>query len=247
MMQGNKEEKRGVTGRSPFDSPEMEKPSPRPYRVVIVDDHPVVRRGLRALFDDRSGIEVCGELTTGLEAVEFVKKNKPDLVIMDLTLPEMNGLDAARAIKQDSPSTQILILSMHFSEELAREVLRAGALGYLLKSDADTELMAAVDHARRRLPFFTSTLARTMAQSFVEGPTPPSADVGPVPGVPLTEREVQVVQLLAEGKSNKEVATVLNVSTRTVESHRNHIMRKMNFTSFSDLVRFAIRASLVNP
>jgi DNA-binding NarL/FixJ family response regulator len=246
-MQSNKDEKRGVLGRNPFEAAETEKPASRPYRIVIVDDHSVVRRGLRALFDDQSGIEVCGELTTGLQAVEFVKKNKPDLVIMDLTLPEMNGLDAARAIKQDSPSTQILILSMHFSEELAREVLRAGALGYVLKSDADTELMAVVDHARRHLPFFTSTLARTMTQNFVEGPTSAAAEAGPVPGTPLTEREVQVVQLLAEGKSNKEVAAALNVSTRTVESHRNHIMRKMNFASFSELVRFAIRANLVNP
>lgn len=246
-MQSNKDEKRGAPGRNPFDPPETERASPRLYRVLIVDDHPVVRRGLRALFDDRSGIDVCGELTTGLEAVEFVKKNKPDLVIMDLTLPEMNGLDAARAIRQDSPSTQILILSMHFSEELAREVLRAGALGYVLKSDADTELLAAIDHARRHLPFFTSTLARTMTQNFVEGPTAAPADTGPIPGAPLTEREVQVVQLLAQGKSNKEVATALSVSTRTIESHRNHIMRKMNFASFSELVRFAIRANLVNP
>jgi DNA-binding NarL/FixJ family response regulator len=246
-MQSHKDEKRNAPGRSPFDAPDPEKLAPRPFRVVIVDDHPVVRRGLRALFDERPGIEVCGELTTGVQAVEFVKKNKPDLVIMDLTLPEMNGLDAARAIKAESPSTQILILSMHFSDELAREVLRAGALGYVLKSDADTELLAAVDHARRRLPFFTSTLARTMTQNFVEGPAPAPAEGGPVPGTPLTEREVQVVQLLAEGKSNKEVAALLSVSTRTVESHRNHIMRKMNFGSFSELVRFAIRANLVNP
>ncbi len=246
-MQNNKDEKRSVPGRNPFDPPETERAGTRLYRVVIVDDHPVVRRGLRALFDERSGIDVCGELTTGVQAVEFVKKSKPDLVIMDLTLPEMNGLDAARAIRQDSPSTQILILSMHFSEELAREVLRAGALGYVLKSDADTELLAAVDHARRHLPFFTSTLARTMTQNFVEGPTAAPADAGPVPGAPLTEREVQVVQLLAEGKSNKEVAAALSVSTRTIESHRNHIMRKMKFGSFSELVRFAIRANLVNP
>jgi DNA-binding NarL/FixJ family response regulator len=247
MQNNNKDEKRIVPARNLFDAPESDRQAGRTYRVVIVDDHPVVRRGLRALFDDRPGIEVCGELTTGVQAVEFVKKNKPDLVIMDLTLPEMNGLDAARAIRQEAPSTQILILSMHFSEELAREVLRAGALGYVLKSDADTELLAAVDHARRRLPFFTSTLARTMTQNFVEGPAPPAPDGGPVPGTPLTEREVQVVQLLAEGKSNKEVAAALSVSTRTVESHRNHIMRKMNFGSFSELVRFAIRANLVNP
>jgi DNA-binding NarL/FixJ family response regulator len=246
-MQTNKDEKRSVPGRSPFDAPETERVAPRLYRVLIVDDHPVVRRGLRALFDDRPGIDVCGELTTGVQAVEFVKKNKPDLVILDLTLPEMNGLDAARAIRQDSPSTQVLILSMHFSEDLAREVLRAGALGYVLKSDADTELLAAVDHARRRLPFFTSTLAHAMTQSFVDGTAAAGGDASPLPGTPLTEREVQVVQLLAEGKSNKEVATALSVSTRTIESHRNHIMRKMNFGSFSDLVRFAIRVNLVNP
>lgn len=243
----SREEKRSVQARNPFDPPEPERAAPRPYRILIVDDHPVVRRGLRALFDERPGIDICGELTTGPQAVEFVKKNKPDLVILDLTLPEMNGLDVARAIRQDSPSTQVLILSMHFSEELAREVLRAGALGYVLKSDADTELLAAVDHARRRLPFFTSTLARTMTQNFVEGTGPASADASPIPGTPLTEREVQVVQLLADGKSNKEVATALGVSTRTIESHRNHIMRKMNFGSFSELVRFAIRANLVSP
>jgi DNA-binding NarL/FixJ family response regulator len=246
-MQNSKEEKRGASSCNPFESPEIEKIAARAYRVVIVDDHPVVRRGLRALFDDRPGIDVCGELTTGLEAVKFVKKNKPDLAIMDLTLPEMNGLDAARAIRQDSPSTEVLILSMHFSNELAREVLRAGALGYVLKSDADTELLAAVDHARRHLPFFTSTLARAMAQNFVEGLSPVPADAGPIPGAPLTEREVQVVQLLAQGKSNKEVAAALRVSTRTVESHRNHVMRKMNFASFSELIRFAIRSNLVDP
>ncbi|HUA01250.1 MAG TPA: response regulator transcription factor [Candidatus Aquilonibacter sp.] len=244
----SKDEKRGALARSNgFDPPQTSRIASRAYRVLLVDDHAVVRRGLKALFDERPGIEVCGEVASGAQAVDFVRRNKPDLAIMDLTLPEMNGLDAARLIRQESPSTQVLILSMHFSNELAREVLRAGALGYVLKSDADAELLAAVDHARRHLPFFTSTLANTMAQNFVATGSSAPADAGPLPGTPLTEREVQVVQLLAEGKSNKEVAITLGVSTRTVESHRNHVMRKMNFSSFSELVRFAIRANLVNP
>jgi DNA-binding NarL/FixJ family response regulator len=211
-----------------------------------VDDHPVVRRGIRTLLASQPDIEVCGEASTGVQAVDFAKKEKPELVILDLTLPEMNGLDASRAIREASPATQVLVLSMHFSEELAREALRAGALGYVLKSDADLELLAAVDHARRGQPFFTSTLATTMARNFMDGQGA-LGEGEALPGTPLTQREVEVVQLLAEGKSNKETAATLGVSTRTIESHRNHIMRKMNFTSFSDLVRFAIRANLVNP
>src|ERR1700675_2271352 len=160
------------------------------YRVLVVDDHDVVRRGVRALLESQPGVEVCSEAGTGLEAVDYVKKSKPDLVVLDLTMPDMNGLDAARVIRETSPETEVLILSMHFSEEIAREILRLGARGYLMKSDANTELIAAV-------------------------------------------------QLLAEGKSNKETAAALGVSTRTVESHRNHIMHKISFTSFSDLIRFA--------
>jgi len=136
------------------------------------------------------------------------------------------------------PETQVLVLTMHFSEEIAREALRLGAIGFVLKSDADTELLAAVDSARLHQPFFTGRLAMSMAQNFVSPPDPDSADS-------LTPREIEVVQLLAEGKSNKQTAAELKVSTRTVESHRHHIMKKMNFTSFSELVKFAVRNNLV--
>lgn len=214
----------------------------KPDRILIVDDHAVVRRGLRALLNSQPGVEVCCEATTGPEAIEEAKTCKPDLVILDLTLPEKNGLEVLGAIRADSPETEVLVLTMHFSEEIAREALRLGAIGYVLKSDADTELLAAVDNARHHQPFFTGQLAMTMAQNFIS----PQAGSGEEPGVvSLTPREIEVVQLLADGKSNKQVAAELKVSTRTVESHRHHIMKKMNFTSFSDLVRFAVRNNLV--
>ena len=222
----------------------------KPYRILIVDDHVVVRRGLRALLEGQAGIEISGEANNGVEALEQAKRAKPDLVLLDLTMPEMNGLDAARAIREASPQTDILVLTMHFSEELAREVLRCGAMGYLLKTDAENDLLAAVDHVRHRQTFFTGTLARRIIRNYVGVPEENAAEKDvkdPLANSPLTARELEVVQLLAEGKSNKEAAYDLNVSTRTIESHRTHIMHKMKFRSFSDLVRYAIRNKLVSP
>jgi len=218
----------------------------KPYRVLVVDDHDVVRRGVRALLEGQPGVEIYSEAATGTEAVEHVKRGKPDLVILDLTMPEMNGLEAARVIREASPQTDVLVLSMHFSEEIAREVLRVGARGYVLKSDANTELLAAVQRLRQGKSFFTSRLTASMADLFVHGVSSSTAE-GQIPGLPLTQRELEIVRLLAEGKSNKEAAASIGVSTRTVESHRNHIMRKMKFASFSDLIRFALRNNLVEP
>jgi DNA-binding NarL/FixJ family response regulator len=227
------------------DAPESLLPKSRPYRILVVDDHPVVRRGIRAILEMQPDIEWI-EASNGSEAIEVAKTMKPDLALIDLTMPEMNGLEVTAAIREQVPETEVIVLSMHFSEELAREVLRCGALGYVLKSDADEELLAAVDHARRHQPFFTTRLAMTMAHNFMAGRAGEVVlDENGQPTSPLTERETQVVQLLAEGKSNKEVAAALGVSTRTVESHRNHIMHKMNFTSFSDLIKFAVRNNLV--
>ena len=143
--------------------------------------------------------------------------------------------------------TDVLVLTMHFSEELAREMLRCGGLGYVLKSDADTELLAAVDHIRHHQPFFTSRLALSMAQSYVckAGDLGGWGADGALPNSSLTPREVQVVQLLAGGKSNQEVASTLGVSTRTIDSHRNHIMHKMKFASFAELIRFAVRYKFI--
>jgi two-component system response regulator NreC len=213
------------------------------YRVLVADDHAVVRHGLRVLLEAQPGVQVCGEAQTGLEAIDYVKKGRPDLLVLDLTMPDMNGLEVVRVIHKESLPTGVLVLTMHFSEELARELLRCGALGYVLKSDADTELLAAVNHVRHHQPFFTSRLAISMAQNYVRRP----GDDGVLPKSPLTPRESEVVKLLAEGKSNKEVASMLGVSTRTIESHRNHIMHNMKFASFSELIRFALRTHVVEP
>jgi DNA-binding NarL/FixJ family response regulator len=216
------------------------------YRVLVADDHAVVRSGVKLLLEAQPGVEVCCEATTGVEAVEHVKKAKPDMVLLDLTMPEMNGLDAARQIREISPNTDILVLSMHYTEEIAREVLRSGARGYMLKSDANAELVTAVNRVRRGEQYFTGCLAATMAESFAQTKANGSDDAV-IAGTSLTPREAEIIQLLAQGKSNKEAAAALGVSTRTVESHRNHIMHKMEFESFSDMVRFAIRKNLVEP
>jgi DNA-binding NarL/FixJ family response regulator len=215
----------------------------KPYRILLVDDHPIVLRGLRDLIETQPGLEVCSEASTGPAAIEYVRNEKPDLVLLDLTLPGMSGFEVTRAVREESPSTEVLVVTMHFSEELAREALRCGALGYVLKSDADTELLSAVDHARHHQRFFTNRLAISMAQDFANV-TGASGGTGQ-PGFPLTQREIEVVRLLGAGKSNKQVAGDLGVSCRTVESHRSHIMAKLNFNSFSDLIRFAIRSRII--
>ena len=219
----------------------------RTFRILIADDHGVVRHGLRVLLESQQGIEVCGEVSNGLEAVEFVKKSKPDLVVLDLTMPDTDGLKVTRAIREASPETEVLVFTIHFSEELAHAVRAAGALGYVLKSDADSELLPALDHMRHHQPFFTSKLAVTVSQNLIHnaGHGTDTAGQTVLPVSPLTRREIDVVRLLATGKSNKESASALEISTRTVESHRNHIMDKMNFSSYSELVRFAVRTKLV--
>ncbi|MDE3109645.1 MAG: response regulator transcription factor [Acidobacteriota bacterium] len=215
----------------------------RPYRVLLADDHAIVRRGLCDLLESQPGIEVAWQAATGTDTIAIIKTNKPDLVILDLTFPDVSGLDVLVAGKQESPSTEFLILSMHFSDEFAREVLRFGALGYVLKSDADSELLAAVDRIRRHQPFFTTSLAISMARNFID---PRRAATSAEDGMRLTEREVEVITLIASGRSNKEAAAELGVSPRTVESHRNRIMKRLKFHSFSDLVRFAVREKLVD-
>lgn len=217
--------------------------APKPYRILIADDHAIVRRGLRALLADQPGLEICSEATTGPETINCVRRTKPNLVILDLTMPEQNGIEVARAIREESPETEIMILSMHFSEDLAREVIRAGAMAYVLKSDADRELLSAVDHVRNHQSFFTGQLTASMMQMFMDGGN--GTEVAASGGTTLSPRELEVLQLLAEGKGNKQIAAAMNISTRTIESHRHHIMRKMEFNSFSDLVRFAVRNNLV--
>jgi DNA-binding NarL/FixJ family response regulator len=221
------------------------------YRILLADDHAIVRRGVRALLESQPGIIVCAESSDGREAVELSKKQKPDLAILDLTMSAMDGLEASAMIRMECPETQVLILTMHFSDDMARKALLAGALGYVLKTDCDEDLIVAVNEMRHLRTFISRRLALSMAQSYIRGSgnvvktvSSPDADGGPAV-VPLTGRQTDVLRLLAHGKSNKEVAHLLGISTRTAEIHRNHMMQKLNCKSFCDLLLFAIRQKLV--
>ena len=217
-------------------------------RVLIADDHAVVLRGLRSLLESQPDIEICGEATNGLDVVEKDQALSPEMVILDIGMPELNGLEATRAIRLKHPNVEILVLTMHFSEQVARQILKAGARGYLLKTDSDAQLLAAISSLRQHKPFLTSRVADVVLTGFVEGDvaeTIKRAVAADFPYGPLSRRERQVMQLLAEGYSNKEVAARLSVSPRTVETHRNHVMHKLRLNSFSELVRYAVRNNIV--
>jgi len=213
-------------------------------RILVVDDHAVVRRGVRSLLESQEGWEVCGEATTGRDAVEQSRLLRPDVVVMDLSLPELNGLDATRQILKNAPGTEVLVLTMHQSEELAREVLQAGARGYLLKSDADENLIKAVDSLRQHKPFLTSAVTEFVLDGYVRQGDGTQNDLG---RDAVTAREREIVQLVAEGRSSKQAAATLGISVKTIEAHRANIMRKLHLRSVSDLVRYAIRNRIVQP
>ncbi|HEX2777619.1 MAG TPA: response regulator transcription factor [Candidatus Acidoferrales bacterium] len=226
-------------------------PSTETYRILLADDHAVVRRGVRALLESQPGMVVCAEASDGHEAVELSKKQKPNLAILDLTMATMDGLEASSMIRKECPETQVLILTMHFSDDMARKALLLGSLGYVLKSDSEEELLAAVDEIRHFRTFISRRVALSMAKIYIresgdtfKAPSSPSVSDRPEV-VPLTDRQIDVLKLLAHGKSNKEVAHQLGISTRTAEVHRNNMMLKLNCKSFCDLLRFAIRQKLV--
>jgi DNA-binding NarL/FixJ family response regulator len=212
----------------------------RSLKILVGDDHEVVRKGVRALLEAHPGWVVCAEVSNGREAVEQSLAHAPDVVVLDVGMPELNGLEAAREVRAAVPRAAVLILTVHDTEEIVRQVLTAGARGYVLKSDAGRDLVAAVEALSCGRTFFTSTVAERVVDGYVTGGPPASAS-------PLTARERQVVQLLAEGKSNKEIATKLSISTKTVETHRANLMRKLKLHGLGDLVRYAIRNHLVEP
>jgi DNA-binding NarL/FixJ family response regulator len=207
-------------------------------RILVADDHGVVRRGLRALLESRRGWKICGEAANGREAVERAKRLKPDVAILDIGMPGLNGVEATRQIRKVSPKTEILILSAHGSEKLALEVLEAGARGYVIKEEADESLMVAVDALLRHVPFLTPRIAKLMARE-------KRSALSKAPKGPLTPRESEIAQLLAEGRTNKEVGVVLGISAKTVETHRANIMLKLNIHSITDLVHYAIRNKMI--
>jgi|SRR5215470_106078 len=215
-------------------------------RILIADDHEFIRRGVRALLEAEPGWKVVAEVADGQEAVEKSKELKPDILVLDIGMPRLNGLETARRIGKVSPETKILILSMHDSENLARAVVQAGARGYVTKSEAARDLVIAIEALARGKIFFTSRVDRMMLQSFLYN------GKARVPKEhlledQLTSRQREIVQLLAEGNSSKEVSSVLGLSVKTVETHRANIMRRIGCHTVSDLVRYAIRNGLIEP
>jgi DNA-binding NarL/FixJ family response regulator len=211
-------------------------------RILLADDHDIVRRGLREQLSQHEGWEICGEATNGREAVRMASKLEPDVAVIDLSMPELNGLEATRQIRRELPNTEVLIFTMHETEQLIREVLSAGARGYVLKSDAGLQLTSAVEALVHGKPFFTSKVSEALLDAFLKSSAKP--DEGSVFRT-LTEREREIVQMLAEGKSNKEIANKLSISVKTVETHRATVMRKLDINSIVELVHYAIRNQLV--
>ena len=211
-------------------------------RLLIADDFPLFRKGVREFLESQKDYEVIGEAATGREALNKAKHLKPHVVILDIGMPELNGLDATREILKAIPGTEVIILSLHESEDLVHQVLEAGARGYVLKSDAESTLLEAVEAVRHHRAFFASKIAAMVLETYLKG----GKDVRGEKAHRLTSRERQIVQLLAEGKSNKEVASTLGISLHTAVTHRSNIMRKLEVHSVSELVRYAIRNNLAN-
>jgi DNA-binding NarL/FixJ family response regulator len=207
-------------------------------QILLADDHNIVRKGLRKTLEENQEWHVCGEACDGREAVKLALDLKPDIVVLDLTMPELNGIEATRQIKNSLPKTEVLIFTMHETEEMILSAFQAGARGFVLKSADELELVEAIKVISRHRPYFTSEASKALLDNLLRPSMRDSL---------LTDREREVVQLLAEGKSNKEVATALFISVKTVETHRAAIMRKLEINSIAELVRYAVRNHLIEP
>jgi DNA-binding NarL/FixJ family response regulator len=213
-------------------------------RILLADDHEIVRRGLRTLLEMRADWEVCAEAADGRTAVQLAKELAPDLVILDLSMPELNGLEAARRIVSHAPQSRLLMLTMHETEQFIRESFGAGVRGYILKTDAGRDLIAGVEALLRGETFFTSRLAAMIYAAEFEGTTRRRRGRSQSQ---LTPREREILQLLVEGRKNRDVGKVLNISVKTAETHRARIMAKLGMDSVAELVRYAIRNGLISP
>ena len=210
-----------------------------PLRILVADDHHVVRTGLRTLLETKNGWQVCAEAANGREAVKKAAELEPDVAILDIGMPLLNGIEATRQIRKASPQTEVLILTMHDSQAIVQRVLEAGARGYILKDDADRNLLAAVDALRQHKSYLTPRVTGAASRKT------PSVDPASNLRRSLTPREREIVQLLAEGKSNKEIAEFLGISVNTAEAHRANIMLKLDFHSLADVVRYAVRNHII--
>jgi DNA-binding NarL/FixJ family response regulator len=213
----------------------------KPLRILVADDHDIVRRGLRPLLESEDGWEVCGEAADGEQAVEMSGRMKPDVVVLDITMPLLDGVEATRQIRRQHPETEVLAFTGTESESLVHRLFAAGARACVLKTEAGEQLIPAIRSLSLHQPFLASRTAQLVFERYLQGGTPAE----PIAPGGLTPREQQTVKLLAEGQSNKEVAATLAISVKTVETHRAAIMRKLGFGSFSELVRFAIRQRIV--
>jgi len=212
-------------------------------RILIADDHDLMRRGVKVLLQSRAGWEICGEAHTGREAVAKAETLKPDVVILDISMPDLNGVDAAKRIRTVSPDTEVLILSLHYSDQLIQDILESGIRGYIVKSDSERDLVIAVEALADHRPFFTPRATEVILRNFNEGKrvdSPRSIRDS------LTSREREIIQLIAEGKSSKEVGSSLCISTKTAETHRANIMRKLHLHTTSELVRYALRNQIID-
>ena len=206
-------------------------------RVLVVDDHEMVRRGVISLLKTDPTLLVCGEAADGEAALAAAKGTSPDVVVMDITMPVMNGLDATRKLKKDLPGIEVVVFSVHDSEQMIREAIRAGAISYVLKTDGGPTILEAIAAAARHEPYFTSRAAQVLVHDLRGG--------GRENDDPLTPRERQVVELIADGKNSHEIGALLGISHKTSDVHRANIMRKLGIRSVSELVRYAIRNKLV--
>jgi DNA-binding NarL/FixJ family response regulator len=211
-------------------------------RLLVADDHEIVRKGLRSILEAQPGWQVAAEASDGREAVDKAKELKPDVTVMDIGMPSLNGLEAARQILKHDVRAKILILTMHESDPLIREVLDAGARGYVLKTDASRDLVSAINAIRSNKTFFTAKVAQIVLDGYLD--KKPKKETENAQSR-LTPRQREIVQLLAEGKSSKEVAVALNLSVKTAETHRANIMRRLDCHSVSELVRYAVRNNII--
>ena len=217
----------------------------RPLSILLADDHVMFRRGVRRIIQGMDAVEVVGEASDGFELLELLKKTAPDLVILDISMPNLRGLEATREIKIINPKVKVLILTMHKDREYLYHAFTAGAEGYLLKEDADTELLAAIDTLRQGGTYISPLLSPQLADLFMEQAHP--AGKPWLSGEVLTVREREVIKLIAEGKSSKEIGGLLFISSRTVQHHRANIMRKLNLKKTADLVKYAIQKGYTEP
>ena len=211
-------------------------------KILVADDHELMRRGVRSLLEAEAGWKVVGEASNGQELLKKAQELKPDIVVLDIGMPLLNGLEASRRLKKVLPEVKILILSMHDSEQMARAVLEAGARGYVTKADTARDLVLAIEALRRNKTFFTSRVDQMVLEAFLQDDSAKKK----VSADRLTSRQREIVQLLAEGKTSKEVATLLAVSVKTIETHRANIMKRLSLHSVSDLVVYAIRNDIIH-